>query len=85
MSGILTTNPLRDLRAPPPTRPRCQLLELLDVVRLVEGSYQAIFALAYGAGPEISAILAGTETDVDYTVRTVRARGTKAWNRDRLA
>ncbi|MGH7628192.1 MAG: tyrosine-type recombinase/integrase, partial [Gemmatimonadales bacterium] len=86
--GILTTNPLRDLQAPPPGPPRCQFLELPDVLRLIEGSvkpYRAIFALAYGAGLEISAILARTETDVDYTARTVRARGTKAWNRDRLA
>ena len=86
--GILTTNPLRDLQAPPPAPPRCQFLELPDVVRLVEGSarlYQAIFALAYGAGLEISAILAGTESDVDCAARSLRARGTKAWNRDRLA
>ncbi len=84
----MTTNPLRDLQAPPPGPPRCQFLELPDVVRLIEGSekpYTAIFALAYGAGIEISAILAGTETDVDYAARALRARGTKAWNRDRLA
>lgn len=82
--GVLTTNPLRDLQAPPPGPPRCQFLELPDVVRLVEGSarpYRAIFALAYGAGLEISAILAGTESDVDRAVRSIRARGTKAWNR----
>jgi integrase len=81
--GILTTNPLRNLPAPPPGPPRSQFLELPDVVRLIEGSvrpYQAIFTLAYGAGLEVSAILAATETDVDYAARTLRARGTKAWN-----
>ncbi len=86
--GTLTTNPLRDLQPPPSGPPRYQFLELSDVVRLIEGSvkpYQAIFALAYGAGLEVSAILAGIETDVSYPARAVRARGTKAWNRDRLA
>lgn len=86
--GILTTDPLRDLQAPPAGPPRCDFLELPDVLRLVEGSakpYQAIFALAYGAGLEISAVLASIETDVDHAARPIRARGTKAWNRDRLA
>ena len=56
--------------------------------RLVDGSalpYRAIFALAYGAGIEISAILSLVETDVDRETRQVRARGTKAWTRDRIA
>jgi hypothetical protein len=84
--GMLTTNPLRDIQAPPPGPPRCEFLELPDVVHLVEGSarpYQATFALAYGAGLEISAILAGTESDVECASRSLRARGTKAWNRCR--
>ncbi len=86
--GVLSSNPLRDLQAPPAGPPRCDFLELADVLRLIEGSgkpYPAIFALAYGAGLEISAILAGTESDVTYAARALRARGTKAWNRDRLA
>jgi hypothetical protein len=46
--------------------------------------YPAIFALAYGAGLEVSAILSVVESDVEMSTRQVRARGTKAWTRDRL-
>ena len=86
--GVLAMNPVRDVSAPPASDPRCQFLELPDVLRLVEGSappYRAIFALAYGAGLEVSAILSLIETDVDPTRRQLRARGTKAWTRDRIA
>lgn len=58
------------------------------MLRLVEGAsppYQAIFALAYGAGLEISAILALVDADVNPAERQVRARGTKAWTPDRPA
>ncbi len=47
--------------------------------------FQAVFALAYGAGLEISAILTLVEADVDVASNQVRARGTKAWARDRIA
>jgi integrase len=61
---------------------------LPDVIRLVEGAsppFRAALALAYGAGLEISAILALVETDVDANAKEVRARGTKTWTRDRVA
>ena len=86
--GILTTNPLRDVSPPPASAPRCTFLELPDVQRVVEGTplpLQSIFALAYGAGLEISAILTLVDADVDAGARQVRARGTKAWTRDRIA
>jgi len=86
--GVLAANPLRDVQAPPPNAPRCTFLELPDVIRLVRGSpppYRALFALAYGAGLEVSAVLSLVETDVDVQAKEVRARGTKAWTRDRLA
>ena len=86
--GVLPANPLRDLKAPRPRPPRSDFLELPDVQRVVEGAappFRAIFALAYGAGLEISAILALVESDVDRRRREVRARGTKAWTRDRIA
>ncbi len=86
--GVLETNPIRDVSAPPAGRPRCQFLELPDVHRLVEGApvpYRALFAIAYGAGLEVSAILSLIETDVDCAHRQLRARGTKAWSRDRIA
>jgi integrase len=86
--GVLTTNPVRDVSAPPANDPRCQYLELPDVLRLVEGAsppYRALFALAYGAGLEVSALLSLVDTDVDLARRQLRARGTKAWTRDRIA
>jgi integrase len=86
--GLLGTNPVRDVSAPPAAAPRCTFLELPDVLRLVEGAsppFQAIYALAYGAGLEISAILALVDADIDAEARQVRGRGTKAWTRDRLA
>jgi integrase len=58
------------------------------VLRVVEGAIQplrAIYALAYGAGLEVSAILRLVDADVDAQARQVRARGTKAWTRHRLA
>ena len=86
--GVLSTNPVRDVSAPPPAAPRCQFLELPDVRRVVEGApepFPAIYALAYGAGLEISAILSLVEADIDSQARQVRARGTKVWTRDRIA
>ncbi len=86
--GVLESNPIRELAAPPANPPRCQFLELPDVRRLVEGSpkpFRALFALAYGAGLEVSAILSIVESDIDVRRREVRARGTKAWTRDRIA
>jgi len=86
--GVLTNNPLRDVSPPPPADPRCHFLELPDVQRVVDGAAQplrAIYALAYGAGLEVSAILRLVDADVDAGARQVRARGTKAWTRDRLA
>ena len=53
-TGVLASNPIRDVTAPP-------------------------------AALEISATLALVEDDVDLETRQVRARGTKAWTRDRLA
>jgi integrase len=58
------------------------------VLRVVEDAAQplrAIYALAHGAGLEVSAILRLVDADIDADARQVRARGTKAWARDRLA
>jgi integrase len=85
--GVLVSNPVRDVEAPPPGRPRVVELELRDVVRVVEGAqppFRALFALLYGGGVEISAALACVESDVDAVRREVRARGTKAHTRDRI-
>jgi hypothetical protein len=36
--GILATNPLRDVSPPPAADPRCNFLELPDVLRMVDGA-----------------------------------------------
>lgn len=85
--GVITSNPARDVDAPPPSRPRVVEIELRDVLRIVDGTqppFRALFALLYGAGVEVSAALACTEGDVDMQRREVRARGTKAHTRDRV-
>ena len=85
--GVLTSNPVRDVQAPPPGKPRTVEIDFKDVRRIVEGAlqpYQAIYALLYGGGLEISAALACIESDVDLKRREVRARGTKAHTRDRI-
>ena len=85
--GILPTNPVRDVQAPPASKPRLVELALADVRRIVEGAappYRGLYALLYGAGVEISAALACIEADVDTEKREVRARGTKAHSRDRV-
>lgn len=85
--GTLTSNPVRDVQAPPPGRPRVVEIDLKDVRTIVDGAqspYRALFALLYGAGVEISAALACVEGDVDVERREVRARGTKAHSRDRI-
>jgi len=85
--GVLASNPIRDVQAPPPGKPRVVEIPLSDVMRIVENAaapYPALFALLYGAGVEISAALACIESDVDVERREVRARGTKAHARDRI-
>ena len=86
--GVLTDNPLADVTLPRAGRPRGVFLELPSVLQFVEGSaqpFKAVLALAYGAGIEISAILSLVESDVDRARRATRARGTKAWTRDRIS
>jgi len=85
--GVLASNPIRDVQAPPPSKPRVVEIPLPDVLRIVENAptpYPALFAILYGAGVEVSAALACVESDVDVVRREVRARGTKAHTRDRI-
>jgi integrase len=85
--GVLTTNPIRDVQAPPPAKPREVEIALADVLRIVENApapYPALFGLLYDAGVEVSAALGCVESDVDVERRELRARGTKAHTRDRI-
>jgi integrase len=84
---VLASNPIRDVQAPPPSKPRVVEIPLPDVLRIVENApapYPALFAILYGAGVEVSAALACVESDVDVERREVRARGTNAHTRDRI-
>ena len=86
--GLLETDPTAGLTRPKAAPPRCEHHALPDVVRLVEGSpqpWRALYALAYGAGVEQGALLSLVETDFEPGRQAVRARGTKAHARDRIA
>ena len=85
--GVIATNPVRDVSAPPQAKPRVVEIDLDDARRIVDRApapYEALFALLYGTGIEISAALSCVEADVDIDHREVRARGTKAHTRDRI-
>jgi integrase len=86
--GVLASNPIRDVSAPPANPPRDQFLELPDVERLVNGTeppFRALFALAYGGGIEVGALLRMIESDITPSKREVHVRGTKTRARDRVA
>lgn len=85
--GILTSNVVRDVQAPPMKRPKAVEIDLADVKRIVDGApcpFRPLFALLYGAGVEMSAALTCVESDVDTQRREVCARATKAHTRDRV-
>ncbi len=86
--ALLEADPTLGLTRPKAAPPRCELHGLADVIRLVEGSpqpYRALYALAYGAGIEQGALLELVEGNFDVGRKAVRARGTKAHTRDRVA
>ena len=86
--GIIDRNPMQDIKAPPPGRPRVQYLEHEDVLRILgalEEPYKTIAALVHGTGIELSVVLGLKRRDVDFERREIRARGTKTKSRDRVA
>ena len=85
--GVLADSPLTRLKAPPAPAPHPEFLELEQVLRLVEAAPdvpRALFAFLYGSGCDLSTALALCRRDVTLADRTVRARGTKSYNRDRV-
>lgn len=85
--GIMADSPLARLKAPPAPIPRPEFLDLDDVLRLVAAAPEiprALFAFLYGSGCDLSAALSVRRRDVSLQDQTVRARGTKAYNRDRV-
>jgi len=86
--GILQRNPMRDIKAPPPSPARMRYLEHSDVLRLIEAQeypYSVLSALLHGTGIEVSVALSLKKRDVDLMRREIRARGTKTDTRDRIA
>lgn len=85
---ILDRNPLADLRRPKAGAPRSEWYNLEEAQKLVAASpepWQSLFALLYGTGLEVSVALGLRKRDVDLEEREIRARGTKAHSRDRIA
>jgi integrase len=85
--GILTHNPMRDVKAPAASAPRLRYLDHPDVKRIIaalEEPYRTIVALMHGTGIEVSAALAVKRRDLDLNRREIRARGTKTKSRDRV-
>ena len=85
-AGVLSTNPIRMVKAPKASPPRMQYLTLTEAKQLVDAQpepYRTISALLH-CGLEISAALAVKRRDVDAASRDVRARGTKTHSRDRV-
>lgn len=83
----LSANPLHDVKPLRRNAVPFRYLRPEQYRRLVQtGStarHRAIFALLYGTGMEVSALLRVTRTDVDPERRTVVAHGTKKESRDR--
>jgi integrase len=83
---VLTTNPVREVRAPKAGKPRTMHLEqgqVLELLLKLPEPYRTLEALIHGTGMEISAALAVRRSDVDALAMTARARGTKTAARDR--
>lgn len=87
LRNVIPHNPMRDVKAPAPAKPRQRHLEHADVLRIVEAleePYRSIVALMHGSGIEVSVVLALKQRDIDLKRQQVHARGTKTSARDRL-
>lgn len=86
--GVLTANPVKQVKGAGKLEPKVVWLSVPDMMRLIEAleePYRTLVALLHGAGLEISAALAMRKRDMDDDRRAVRAPGTKKFNRDRVA
>jgi integrase len=87
--SVLDRNPVREVKAPPASRPRMEYLETVDQVRALAKKqpepFRTLSLLLHATGIEISVALALCARDVDKHRRQIRARGTKTRARDRIA
>jgi integrase len=86
---IFAVNPMTRVPCPAVERSRIRYYELDTVERIVEAQptseRRALFALLYGTGIEVSVALSLTRADVWPDQKAIRAAGTKAHGRDRVA
>ena len=88
---ILKSNPMRNVSAPPPAKPRTQYLEHPDVIRLIEAQeepYQSLSAIIHGTGMEVSVAMGLRRRDLSKSESgtwMILARGKKTAARVRMA
>lgn len=86
--GVLTTNPVREVKGAGKLDPKVVWIPEDEMRRLINAHvepHRTLSALLHGTGLEISAALAIRKRDIDVERRAVRAPGTKTFNRDRVA
>jgi integrase len=88
VKGLFAENPMARVHRPREASPPIQFFEM-EAVELIVGSQvdllrQALFAVSYGTGLEISTALELTTTDLLYESKQIRGPGTKFHTRDRI-
>lgn len=87
--GLYAANPMLRVARPTLEKPPIQFYELEVVDRIIAWqptlARRALYALLYGTGIELSTALGITRADVWQQSREIRAAGTKAHTRDRVA
>lgn len=87
--GVIERNPMRDVKAPAPARPRMQYLSNVEQMRALANAQpeplRTLSLLMHATGIEVSVAVALKRRDVDASRREIRARGTKTHARDRIA
>lgn len=85
--GIITHDPMAEIRLPSQGDPLCHYIDLPDVERLAEASHGQMRHLELvlpGTAMEVSVALAVRVRDVSKLERDIRAAGTKTHTRDRV-
>lgn len=85
--GILTSNPVREIRLPSAAAPRTLFLDTPDAQLLADAQpspYRELSAILAGSGIEVSVALRLRRRDVDARKKEIRAAGTKTHARDRV-
>jgi integrase len=86
---LFEANPMDRVARPAAKHPVIRFFELDTVERIIAAQMtpelQAFYAIAYGTGIESGVTLRLTQADLWESSREIRARGTKAHTRDRVA